>query len=391
MTGKKGFRGKLSDGPILAAMATQYLKAINSPDAIPCITDTWQAAIEIRCRKVVEALLSEYQSEMERKVAEVGLPMEEDLPSDTDPAKPFTLYGIHRSILLRKTKSLTKQIGHFLSSYFGSQDGESPSVFTIEGLQAELERGTAVFKEEATAQKVPGGEARRKVVTGGILLQYAQQNHSSSRSSCAQLFGHLYKAIDERVKAADHSYAFEQLLEDLKQLQRNYFGKAIGPAKWEVYDEKQAFVKSQQEGYKVLHGYKKKAFDEAQKVTEARAGAAKAEESLCILKTQMKNDAELNRQRIQDLEQQHKEDMQKFQSDQLEKMEMERERAENFVKAQMTQMAEMAKDNREQMSQQYEMVVKMMDTMSKQNQESMSVLTQTVDSYSEALAKMSKF
>ena len=53
--GKKGIvAGKVADGPILAAMATHYLEAVNTPDAMPCISDTWQAAITLRCKKVME-------------------------------------------------------------------------------------------------------------------------------------------------------------------------------------------------------------------------------------------------------------------------------------------------------------------------------------------------
>lgn len=49
---KKGFTvSNLVDGPILAAMAENYLQAINDPTAVPCISDTWKIAIENDAKK----------------------------------------------------------------------------------------------------------------------------------------------------------------------------------------------------------------------------------------------------------------------------------------------------------------------------------------------------
>lgn len=75
---KSGFvEGKVIDGPLLAAMVVKFLDVVNDPDAIPCITDTWQAAVEIRCKKVLTQMVQEYTQELEVKIAEVGLPMEQ--------------------------------------------------------------------------------------------------------------------------------------------------------------------------------------------------------------------------------------------------------------------------------------------------------------------------
>ena len=78
---KKGFVAtNLVDGPILATMADHYLKAVNDADAVPCITDTWNAAVEKRCQQVLEKLKVEYKCELELRISEVGLPIEEDSP-----------------------------------------------------------------------------------------------------------------------------------------------------------------------------------------------------------------------------------------------------------------------------------------------------------------------
>lgn len=63
---KKGFAAtKLVDGPILAAMAEHYLKAVNDADAVPCISDTWSTAVEKRCQEVLEKLTKEYTQDLE--------------------------------------------------------------------------------------------------------------------------------------------------------------------------------------------------------------------------------------------------------------------------------------------------------------------------------------
>ena len=197
--GKKGIvAGKIADGPILAAMATHYLEAVNNPDAIPCISDTWQTAITMRCKKVMEQLLEEYDQEMEGKIVEQGLPMEEDSQDDDEPTRPFTLFALHRSTLLQKTTALLKQVGHFLAAYAPSHD--SSSALNKNSLCAELEIGAAVFTEESTEQDINGELVRKKKATGGILFKYAQRNHSESHSSCNKLLARLYGSVEEKMK-----------------------------------------------------------------------------------------------------------------------------------------------------------------------------------------------
>ena len=76
---KKGFSAaNLVDGPTLATMADHYLKVVNDADAVPCITDTWNTAVEIRCKEVLDKLIQEYTLELESFVSKVGLPIEED-------------------------------------------------------------------------------------------------------------------------------------------------------------------------------------------------------------------------------------------------------------------------------------------------------------------------
>ncbi len=305
--GKKGvLSGKMADGPILAAMATDYLEAVNKPGAIPCISDTWQAAVETRCKKVMEQLLQEYDDEIRAKVTEIGLPME-DSPDDSDPANPHTLLALHRFILLEKSKALLKQMGHFVPRSATAGVGVS-----MESLSAELESGAATFTEESTEHEIEGQQVTRKKVTGGILFKYAQENYEASRSRCIELFEELYAAIKEKMKQAQ--YSFDELMEDLEQLQDKYDREAVGPAKWEVYKEKRAFIKTEEESYKNLQGFKQATFEAQREAADASAAAAKLQTCL------------------QSLQARHEEEMKRFQKE-------ERQRCNDFIKAQMEELS----------------------------------------------------
>ena len=366
--GKKGVvAGKMADGPILAAMATHYVEAVNKTDAIPCITDTWQTAITMRCKKVMEQLLKEYDQEMERRIIEQGLPMEEDSQGKEDPTKPCTLFALHRSTLLQKTAALLEQVGHFLAAYAQSQD--SSSALDKDSLCAELEIGAATFTEESTEQVIHGELVRKKVVMGGILLKYAQRNHSESRSSCNRLFTKLYGPIEEKMK--HQSYTFENLLKDLQVLQEKYYRQAVGPAKWEVYTEKREYIKAQETGFKLLQGFKQKAFDEAQKAADVKAAAVKLEESVLTLQMQVKNDAEMNHKRIQELKEHHREEIEKLRKDEKERMERERQRSEDFARAQMKQMADITNEHSKQVNEQSDKMIEMMMTIYGQKEEAL--------------------
>ena len=233
---KNGFvEGRLFDGPLLAAMASQLLEAVNDPNTIPCITDMWQAAVEIRCKKVLDQMAQEYTQEMEAKIAEVGLPMEEDSVDDQRTSKPCTLLGLHHSILLQKTEDLLKQVGHFVGGPTAMNEEGDTSMLSMESLVAKLEERTVLF--EYISQ---GLSVQKKKVIGGILFNFAQRNHSESRSYCVTLFTELYL---KNVHKGDGSYASKDFTKDLSTLQGEYYQRAIGPAKWEVYAEKE-FIKS---------------------------------------------------------------------------------------------------------------------------------------------------
>ena len=376
---KNGFvEGNLVDGPLLVAMAAQFLEAVNSPDAIPCITDTWKAAVEMRCKKVLDKMVQEYTREMEAKITEIGLPMDEDLPEHPDPSKPRTLLGLHRLILLQKTEALLKQVGHFISG--PTEDG----TLNRDSLGAKLEERTVVFSEEDAIQ---GQKIRKKKVVGGVLHGFVERNYRESRSHCLALFVELYMRVEEKMQTGDN-YTFEMLKKDLIDLREKYYQRAIGPGKWDVYTEKESFIKSQEESYKTLRGFKKEAFDALQKAADEKAKNDQLKDSLNELETQMKNDIELNEKRVGAMQKQHDEEMQRLKVEQDERMESDRKKYEDFIAAKMDDMAEITKENREAMKDQYDVMFKAMEAMREQNQESLKTMNASVAAMTEAIKKM---
>ena len=377
--GKRGgsLAGKVADGPILAAMATHYLEAVNDPDAMPCINDTWQTTIEIRCNMIMKKLMEEYERDMEARIAEKGLPMEEDSLGNIDPTKPCTLFALHRSILLQKTTAILKQVGHFVVATSYAASDNSVSTISKANLIAELTARVAIFTEDSIEQEIHSEPVRMKKVTGGLLFKYAERNHSESRSSCNNLFQMLYRPIEEKLKQTDHSYSFEMLLKDLEELQEKYYKKAVGPAKWEVYEEKHAFIKAQENGYKCLHGFKKEAFEAAREAADTSAKNTKLEEYVKTLLTQMKSDGDVYLKQFQELHQHHEEEMEKCRKEEAERMENERQKCEDFMKAQMKEMADTIKGNSERMKSDYDAMLAMMRKMSDQHKASVDELTAT--------------
>ncbi len=388
---KCGFvEGKLLDGPLLAEIASKFLKAVNSPDAIPCISDTWQTAVELRCKKELENMLDEYTRDLDEKIKEVGLPMEEDLLDDGGSSKPHTLMAIHRSILLQKTQCLLKQVGHFVGGPVATADG-APTTITRESLIAELDNAAATFSDMESSVQMKGFEkSRKKVVSGEILYKYTQLNLSESRSQCEAVFAELYGVLEDKMKEMD-KYTFKEFSSDLTALQQQYYKKAIGPAKWEVYQDKESFIKSQEASYIRLEGFKKEKFEALQKIAEEKARNDHLHDTLGQLQVQTTKDAELNKERMIAMQKQHEEEMIRMKEEQEERLENDRKKHDDLMKAQLDSMAEIVKENKEEMKQQYDVMFKSMEAMSQQNQENLVSVTKTITALNTAIENMRKF
>ena len=373
----------LVDGPILASMTEQYLKAVNAPNAVPCIVDSWNVAVELRCEEVIKELTLEYIQEVKTRIQEVGMPMEEDSPDDIGFASnPHTLLGIHRCVLLKKTKALLDQVGHLVNTFL--------ETYTRESVVASLEHSTVVFEEEPEFKPINGKPIKAKKVTGGALLKYAQQNHSLSRSSCSKLFEELYQKTQEKM-LNNQEYSFNELLDDLKLTQLEYFRKAVGPAKWEVYAEKREFIKSQEHSFKLLKGFQKQIYDVVQKNAAESARIAKLTDEMKKTQVQMRNNAELSQKQIEAMQKEHQKEMERLHTEEEERRAQEQRKFMDFEAAFMKDMAVMSQESSKELKEQHKKIEHLLATTMAQNKREMSVLNSSISKLTDEIGAMSKY
>ena len=326
-------------GPLLAEMVDKYVVIVNDPNAIPCISDVWSASIESVCRKKMEQLAMEYDSEMSAAISRIGMPMEEDGNCD-DKEDPTTLLGIHRRVLQLKTSALINQVGHFLSS---SDSGQ-----TIEQVTTALERTIATFEESPVSEPHWGSVLAQKKIVGGILKKYADQNYKMSQDTCRTVFETLYKPIREKTELNDDGkYTFEMLIQDLNTLENEYCMKAIGPAKWDVYKEKKEYVEQNNDTFENLLDYKQKAFEEAQRAAELDAMNCRYAKKIKSLAEQMNREQESNEKKLLELQELHRDELRRMEKLIANRMKAECKLMDELTKANMKETTERVRKNEE--------------------------------------------
>ena len=210
---KQGF-----DGPLLAEMADKYVAVVNDPDATPCISDMCMEGI---ANSKIKQLAKEYDREMS---AAIRMPIEST-----------TLIGAHNRILAMKKTALIKEVQCYLSSS------------RLEQTIKELEDKIATFE----------GSDSKKIV-GGILKKYTDQNYEISKECCKSVFDKLYKCIKEKTDRDQYGeYTMEMMSHDLQDLEIKYYKSVVGPAQWDVYEEKKEYIQSKKEAYRNILDRKK--------------------------------------------------------------------------------------------------------------------------------------
>ena len=117
---KKVFgKGISIDGPTLAPLVEETIKAKNEPNAIPALENTWKSVITLRCKAVQEELVAEYIQVMTVRytAASKEKPLEEDFDKKsklTSDSVHETLMGIHRLLSKCSMRSfLSKWVDFF--------------------------------------------------------------------------------------------------------------------------------------------------------------------------------------------------------------------------------------------------------------------------------------
>ncbi|XP_019635878.1 PREDICTED: uncharacterized protein LOC109478654 [Branchiostoma belcheri] len=134
---KRGYnKASTVSGLALSIMVERYVEAVNDPNSIPALDNTWQNTVQLLRGRAVEEVIDEYNQQMQAKVATATNnwrdPLEE-CPENGIPLKPVTsgrggkgaeyntrnppsqptLIDLHNELLNKVTGMLLEKVGHF--------------------------------------------------------------------------------------------------------------------------------------------------------------------------------------------------------------------------------------------------------------------------------------
>ena len=336
------------NGNTLVELAIQYIKAVNEPSTVPCLGNTWETVVSLRCSTIHAELIKEYEKEMEEAVAG-KFPMDDvqDEQQQTTDRRP-TLMGIHHRILTMKCESLCKQTMHLLPAEGNTGEG-------LESVQQQLQKFKQHIAEYESEEVTHGNHKVAKLrVKGGILFKFTKQNFDASFDHCTQLFDQLFQQIKKKVLASDPKYKFQHLLDDLEKARLVYISKAIGPAKWIVLNDKRAEVESQKELFESVEGFQKAEFEARQKAEAAEAEVNELTEKVLALKADIKANQEAFEQEMEALQNQQELKIAQMEEHQIEEMQRELKKQQALLDARMNTAAEIAEAKEEELKQEYQ-------------------------------------
>ena len=354
---KHGFtHGQRVDGPTLALLLEKYLEAVNTPGTIPCLENTWNTVVEMRCSEVINSLVKEYEREMEQALHD-KLPVEEEATpeEDSDPdqrQQQVFLMNVHSQILRSKEEKLLEEMKYVTPAKNAHKPGAATQY------KAEL-----VKRLQSEIAETKFDEKKGQVVTGGVIFRFIRENYEKSRENCDKCFVELNAPLLEKLHSIPKSttstpdapsYTFQQFMDDRANLQTEYFARAIGPAKQKVWEEKVASLKDWESVVIALDGYQKEKHDLYQKlattaenekklkdlVEKQTARSSRLESEMEHLETRLTQENQENLQRIErDAAEKLAEGRRK-----LEDLESRQEISESELKAAKQQLIQLQKE-----------------------------------------------
>ena len=201
---KKGISSQPIDGPTLASLAQQCVKAINTPGAVPNLEQCWKTASIQKIYDLVDHFLRTYSKEMADTLSG-QYPLEYDI--DPSESEKKSLLAIHHFILNEKVvlpfKLKCRELLCLTEEALMQDDIFKSAVVT-------LQTRIAIF-EDSTNQ-----------VIEGEFLEFTERNRRESEKACRNSFWSVcpsYEALS------------------IDKVREAYFERAAGPAKDAVYDE----------------------------------------------------------------------------------------------------------------------------------------------------------
>ena len=316
---KKGFNPTVKvNGVTLADLAEQYVNAINTSGAVPILESCWDAVIEQQITQLSTLLVAEYGKEMEDALRE-KLPMEE-----------CQLMDIHKLLLEVKRKILHRETRQLMPIDVSTEASTSSLTSKTDQILYQFERQIVEYKE------LEGGESKQEV-KGGILSKFLRDNEVKSYESCGCTFAELYCETELRIatafgKEATCTYTLADFCGDIERTRVDYFAKATGPAKHNVWSQKEHDVLARsKESFKQMVGFSEQVTSAIDQANEASAKAAEMSEVVNQLESKLK---EKNKE-MEDRTAERKEMLEEIQEQTRKQLEQELERQKEYAVSQM--------------------------------------------------------
>ena len=217
--------GPSCDGHILASLVQEIAKAVNDPNSIPAIDNTWKLVVQSRCRDVQEKLIAEYRTTIKTRYdsASKGSPLEETVSIKEQCA---SVIGIHNELWTEIKEMLRKEIGPLLSIPVSEE-------CTLQSVTDQLENQLVQFQLEI----VPHTDKSVRKVIGGALYAIAEENRKRSREYCNKLFTDRYTRIRKQVEVAEDGDTVKTLEADIEKLRQEYDSKSVAPEKMYIHEK----------------------------------------------------------------------------------------------------------------------------------------------------------
>ncbi|XP_078583827.1 guanylate-binding protein 1-like [Branchiostoma floridae x Branchiostoma japonicum] len=308
-------------GVALSIMTKQYVEAVNDPNCIPALDNTWKNTIQLMQNRAIEEAVEEYNKQMQSQIAVATsngkVPMEENAETEIQPVtrghgahsagnppKQPTLMDLHHEVSKNVTHMLLEKVGNFGIS---SEDQRSENKNLEDRLQNRLVQG------EQRDEAADGTNRRHKgfVVTGGELLQYIQKNRELSKSFCQSLWESLVDPIRKHVDSPSPYYGFDKLAQELVDACQHYEERACGPEKWAVQQEMTKSIEKMKAEIEKIKGYQSKIQQAQQKADEAELRAKETEREMQRLRKQSHDLQQTQQKKLERMEQQQKTQIEK--------------------------------------------------------------------------------
>ncbi|XP_035664225.1 guanylate-binding protein 1-like [Branchiostoma floridae] len=311
---KRGYnKGSTVNGLALSIMTKQYVEAVNDPNSIPALDNTWKNTVEVMWGKAIEKAVMEYKHQMQDRVAKATgngqVPLEETASDGTlfYSSQP-TLIDLHNQQFEEVKDKLIRRVGHLGTS---AEDLGHGNRTVVDRLEKRL------IQREARTEY----NAIRSDVTGGELLHFIQQNEETSKIFCQKLSERLLVTVRKRVDFPAKDYDYSELEMEVCRAQQQYKKKARGPQKWVVLQEMTKNCEQLKAEFKKIEEHHKKLMLARQKAKDAERRAKEREEQLQQLRQQAQDMSRAQREILQKLEEQHKKMMEEVQQEAQEQRE----------------------------------------------------------------------